>query len=224
MLNHKFYLVETNKEEQDCYIRISCTLMKKIWKSLTQYKFIWNGYDDFQYGFSNDITIITPEEIPLVKECLLKEKIFNKESYKLMKLIDKAILENKEVIHENGNPGTLAHNFVVCSELPEKNDYNSYKNKSTKIQDQFILDYYDVFKTVDLYWENLENKKEGFNYYGITIITSHMARELLNAMEKFLKNNTSEKAEYFAGDEYDILTNVLNKAIIENKMIIHFGI
>lgn len=224
MLNHKFYFADADKEEKDCYIRISCMFMKKIWKSLAQYKFIWNGYDDPQYGFSDDITIITPEKLQQVKECIIKEKIFDKESCKLMKLIEKGISDNKEVIHENGNPGNMVHDFVICSEFPERVDYNDYRGKFIEIQDQFILDYYDVFKTVDLYWDNLKNKKEGLNYYGMTIITSHMARELLNAMENFLKNNTSEKAEYFAGEDYDKLAAVLNKAMTEDGVIIHFGI
>ncbi len=51
-----------------------------------------------------------------------------------------------------------------------------------------------------------------------------MAQQLKDAMSDFLEHNTSEKAAYFAGEEYDTLTALLDKAIKENKGIIHFGI
>lgn len=69
-----------------------------------------------------------------------------------------------------------------------------------------------------------EDKKGGFNYYGITILSPQMARELLDVMEKFLNSNISEEAEYFKGKEYDALCEILNEAILYDKFVIHFGI
>lgn len=92
------------------------------------------------------------------------------------------------------------------------------------MQDQFIMENYDIFKTVEMYWENTKEKKRGFNYYGITIISPEMAHELLDAMEMFLDGNISEKAEYFRGKEYDTLCTILNEAILHKKFVMHFGI
>lgn len=93
-----------------------------------------------------------------------------------------------------------------------------------KLPDQFIMENYNVFKRVKMYWESTEWKRDGFNYYGTTLITSNMAQDLLETMKDYLQNNTSEQAEYFAGREYELLSNILRKAVEEEKVILHFGI
>ena len=118
----------------------------------------------------------------------------------------------------------MVHDFVICSEFPETIAYTDYRDKFVKIQDQFILDNYDVFEKVELYWGNTQTVERGFNYYGVTLLSTQMAQQLKDAMSDFLEHNTSEKAAYFAGEEYDTLTALLYKAIKENKGIIHFGI
>jgi len=223
MLNHKFYLSGASKEDKDSYIRISDKFIEKIKPDLLRYKFTWSGYEYPRNGLSPDITVIKLEELNQIKCCLLKWSA-DKEYNKFMLLINRAIAKGKEIIHESGSPGSLVHDFIICSEFPEEIDYKDYKANFIKIQDQFIMENYDVFKTVELYWENTENKIGGFNYYGTTLITPQMAQELIDAMAKFLKDNDSEEAEYFVGEEYDILVEILNKAIADNKVIIHFGI
>ncbi len=222
MLNHKFYFSDTGKK--DNYIRISDVLMQKMKLDLLKYKFIWNGEDDLQYGLSPDITIISTDAIKNLKNCLLKQSKHEKEYDKFMTFINMAMTDNKEIIHENGSPNCMVHDFVICNKFPEKIIYNNYKKDLIKIQDQFILDNYNVFKTVDLYWEDIEHKNRGFNYYGTTLITSQMAKELRERMIEYLKDNNSEQAEYFVGNEYDILCKILDRAISEDKVIIHFGI
>lgn len=224
MLNHKFYFEGAEKEEEGCYIRISNPFMETIQRDLNHCRFIWNGCEELQYGLGPDITIIRPDELNQIKECLLNQEVCTDESEKLMKFVDRAMSEKKQVIHENGSPGSMVHDFVICSEFPETIAYTDYRDKFVKIQDQFILDNYDVFEKVELYWGNTQTVERGFNYYGVTLLSTQMAQQLKDAMSDFLEHNTSEKAAYFAGEEYDTLTALLDKAIKENKGIIHFGI
>ena len=224
MLNHKFYISDAKQDESDCYIRISNIFIEKMVPDLHKCKFTWNGYDKPKYGLSPDITVIKPEALIQIKDCLSKQSEYEEEYPKFMRLVDKALAGRKEVIHESGRPGRLVHDFVICSDFPENIDYKTLKNQFIQIQDQFFMENLDVFEPVKLYWENTENKNEGFNYYGTTLINPQMAQELINAMTEFLKDNATEKAKYFIGEEYDQLVEILSKAILENKVIIHFGI
>lgn len=223
MLNHKFYISDENKEDNNKYIRISNEFIEKMKADLLKFKFTWND-DILQYGLSSDFTIIKPDQLIQMKNCLLKQPEYGEEYYKFLRLINKALLEKVEIIHESGSPGHLVHDFVICSEFPRKIDYNNYKNQFIKIQDQFIMENFDVFDSVKLFWEDTNHLEEGFNYYGTTLINSEMALKLIHAMNNFLKNNDSEKAEYFIGEEYNKLTEILDMAISDFKVIIHFGI
>lgn len=224
MLNHKFYILDADKNDREFYIRISDTLIEKMKSDLLKYKFTWSGYEVPKYGLSSDITTIKADEVNGLRDCLMKQSEQEKEYKKFMALINKALLGKKEIIHENGSVGSLVHDFVICDEIPTIISYSQYKNHFIKIQDQFIMENYDVFKSVEMYWENVKVKKRGFNYYGITIISPQMAHELLDVMEEFLDGNISEKAEYFKGKEYDTLCAILNEAILHNQFVIHFGI
>lgn len=224
MLNHKFYILDADRSHKEVYIRISDTLTEKMKSDLLKYKFTWSGCEVPKYGLSSDITTIKTDEVNYLKECLMKQSEREKEYQKFMMLINKALLEKKEIIHENGSVGSLVHDFVLCDDIPPIINYSNYKNCFIKMQDQFIMENYDIFKTVEMYWENTKEKKRGFNYYGITIISPEMAHELLDAMEMFLDGNISEKAEYFRGKEYDTLCTILNEAILHKKFVMHFGI
>lgn len=222
MLNHKFYLDGADENDMARYIRISDTFIEKMKPDLSQYKFLWNGYECPQYGLSHDFTIIKLEELKQLKACVLNYSEQSKEKNKLNTLIDKAIEEKKELIHKS--PDCMPHDFVICTEFPDEINYNNYKNEFIKIPDQFIMENYNVFNKVSLYWGSTKEKGNGFNYYGVTLISSKMAQELIDTMENYLKNNTSEQALYFVGREYSILLDILIKAVEEEKVILHFGI
>lgn len=224
MLNHKFYILNADKSDREVYIRISDTLIEKMKSDLIKCKFTWSGYEVPKYGLSSDITTIKADEVNGLRDCLMKQSEQEKEYKKFMALINKALLEKKEIIHENGSVGSLVHDFVICDEIPTIISYSQYKNHFIKIQDQFIMENHDVFKSVEMYWKNTKVKKGGFNYYGITIISPQMAHDLLDVMEEFLDGNISEKAEYFKGKEYDTLCAILNEAILHDQFVIHFGI
>lgn len=224
MLYHKFSLFEKNIGKEYNMIRISDSFVQKMATDLSKYKFTWSGYNCPKNGLSRDCTIIQPNEVIQLKTCLIRQPQDQHEYAKLLKFVDDALNNQLGVIHRNGAPGYLTHKFILCDKLPQKLDIRLYQDSCIKIQDQFICENYDVFKNVTFYWNDLHQTGSGFNYYGITIITPPMAQLLLETMAHFLDNNLSEMAEYFVGEEYDMLCTLLKKAIEQNKFLVHFGI
>jgi len=233
MLNHKFSIIESIdqntlivKFDKNTTIRISNKFMEKMKNDLIKYTFVWDGYKNRKNGLNYGVTILDNQDIKNIKKCLLKQFSDEKEKEynKLLIFIDHAISANKDVIYESGSPSSLKHKFILCTKIPSLIKSSEYKERLIKIHDQFIRENLCVFTKVRLFWNSLNNYDEGFNYYGITIITPKMAQDLLNVMEEFLKNNDSEEAEYFVGEEYDMLREILNDAINENEYVIHFGI
>lgn len=221
MLNHRFYL-ESNSNQRE-FIRISDKFIKKMESELLRHRFIWNGYDEPMNGLNKGLTFFKINDIKVLRTCLL-EHSGEKEYNKFMNFIDRAISVGAEICHEDGSHGSLAHGFILVSDLPDEISYRDFEKDAIKIQDQFIREYYDVFKNVEMFWDTTEEKGNGFNYYGDTIITPIMAQELVNNINEFLTNHGSEEAEYFVGEEFDLLLNILNQAVLENKYIVHFGI
>lgn len=237
MLYHEFYFRDSSKGYErkpgDEFIRISDELIKKMEPDLKEYKFAWCEYDEPRYGFGSQVTVMSPEEVRQLKECLLKQSENEWEYHKFMWMLDKALKEGRELVHDGGEPWGPYHSFVICDKLPTEEtmkdrriDYRYYMSNYLHVHmpDQFIMKNYDVFKHVQLYWGSMNKKGGGFDYYGHTWITPQMAQELLDLMDNYLKDDISEAAEYFVGEEYDLLVSILKTAIAENKVVLHFGI
>jgi len=233
MLNHRFKLVDSIEEPAyekefnvENSIRISDGFICKMKNDLEKYEFMSMPERELKNGFDyTGLTFFNVEDIKNFKECLLKQSNKEKEFSKLLSFLNKAIKNNKKMWCIGGGRVGIEHDFYISS-TPTLLKYNDikYEEHYIRIQDRFILDNYPLFKNVELYWNNTEKLGPGFNYYGNTIITPKMAQELLNIMEKFIKYDGSEEAEYFVGEEYNMLREILNDAINENKYIIHFGI
>ena len=71
-----------------------------------------------------------------------------------MALIHRALEEEADLIHRA--PDCMPHEFVICSEFPEEIHYNNYKDSFIKLPYQFIMENYNVFKQVKMYWESTE--------------------------------------------------------------------
>lgn len=224
MLYHKFSFFERNINEEYNTIRISDSFVQKMIPDLLKYRFTWNGYSHPKYGLSQDFTIIKPGKVGQLKACLLLQPQGEREYGKLLKFIDEALANHLGIIHQNGAPSRLVHEFMLCDKLPQELNIRLYRDSCVKIQDQFILENYDVFKKVSPYWDSLNHTGPGFNYYGTTIITPPIAQLLLDAMSQFLESDSSEAAEYFPGEEYDILCDLLRKSVADRQFLIHFGI
>ncbi|MFD2307256.1 hypothetical protein [Enterococcus termitis] len=230
MLNHKFYFydesfnIQTIKE--DGYVRISNKLISSISPYLDEHTFTDYYSDNKILGLSKDGTILKLDDISFLKECLILHANTEKEYSKFVNFLDKSLINGHKILHVDGSPvtGGLIHNFVLTSEVPSKIFHEDFEKDDAKLQDQFINEYYNVFKDVKMYWNEVGNLEDGFNYYGITILTPEMAQQLLIRMAEYLDGNDSEAAEYFIGDDYNMLKVLLNRCIEEKKYLIHFGI
>lgn len=230
MLNHKFYKYDENfqiqfTQEYD-FIRISNNLIESLKNCLNKHLFTEYNSEQKIYGLSKYDTLLGKEDILYIRSCLVSSGSTSLETIKFMTFLDDCLVNENQVLHIDGSPSTggLIHDFVLCKEVPKDIDPRKYKGISFKIQDQFIEENYDVFKNVKMYWNNLDNVDQGFNYYGITIITPEIAEELLQTVKIFLEENKSEQTEYFVGDDWDTMKKIFEMAIAENKFIIHFGV
>lgn len=230
MLNHKFYKYDENFQiefvQEDDFIRISNRLIEDLKSCLSKHVFTEYNLGDKVYGLSRYNTLLDKEDILYLQNCLILKGSNSSEYEKFNSFLEDCLSSGKRVLHEDGSPliEGLIHDFVLCKEVPKKIDPRNYKSMRIKIQDQFILDNYNVFKDVEMYCNNLDNLEKGFNYHGITIITPEVAKKILEAGQTFLKENKSEQAEYFVGDDWEILKQVMETAIAEDQFVIHFGI
>lgn len=109
----------------------------------------------------------------------------------------------------------LIHDFILVSEVPEEISYANYtKEEMTQISDEFVQKYFKVTERVEMFFNDLNSKDTGLNYHGTTILDNKMAEELKTVLI----------AECEPCDDLTKLVTVLNKAVSENKYIIHFGI
>lgn len=229
MINHKFYLYnESERFDPDSYdekdfIRVSAKFISKIRDQLQRHKFFSYVFEDEVYGLCENATLLYDDDIEFFKCCLTswdKEKEYKK----IINFLNRALLLGDKIIHIDGSYGTLVHEFVLCSKIPEVISFKDFKTNTIKIQDQFINENYDIFKKINYYWWNLNNLESGFNYHGITIISPKMAAESIFVINNYLSNNDSEKACYFLGDENDTIQALFKKSIKNNEYIIHFGV
>lgn len=230
MLNHKFYKYDENFQiqfvQEDGYIQISNHLIEDLQNCLSRHQFTEYNSEKKIYGLIGNDTLLDKEDILYLQNCLVLRGSDSPEYVKFKLFLEDCLFNGKQVLHIDGSPltGSLIHDFILCKEVPKDIDPRKYKSSSIKIQDQFILDNYNVFKDVEMYWNNLDTKDQGFNYYGITIITPEIAEKLLQTVEAFLAGNESEQAKYFIGDEWDTLKQLLETSIAKDQFIIHFGI
>jgi hypothetical protein len=230
LLNHRFYVYDESfnlsfVKEKD-FIRISDEFIKKLELILKNRTFLEYSSREVIIGLSKCSTLLNSNDIQYLIQILTLNLSGENEFEKLISFFHSCLIRKKEVLHVDGSPSTggLIHNFALTSKIPSKIFHEDFKENNVKLQDQFINDYYYVFKDVKMYWNEVGNIEEGFNYYGITIITPNMAKQLLDRMVEYIECDNSEAAEYFVGYDYDALKKLLNQSIVEKKYLIHFGI
>lgn len=108
------------------------------------------------------------------------------------------------------------HEFGIMQNKPLSNErfdeYQPDKYNCISIDDELIESIFIDLQSIDCYWHTLENKENGLNYYGITLIPPVSMDILIDILSS--KNNL----------EYNALINLANIAKQSNKYIIHFGI
>ena len=232
MRNHRFYMYKRSEPSElgnisgDDFIRISDELIQKINHDLKKHKFISRNTKPGEEvdGLCEVTTLLDETGIIYLKESLLSQSGGNKEIKKLISFIERCSQQGNVIVHINEGIGTLSHDFALLCDIPNEINYNDFRDEFTKVHDQFIREYYNVFEKVEMYWNDMHTTGKGFNYYGVTILSPEISENLIYEITKFLENNESEEAEYFIGEEYDALIEILNKSVSESKYIIHFGI
>ncbi|MDR0491530.1 MAG: hypothetical protein LBH28_09845 [Oscillospiraceae bacterium] len=112
----------------------------------------------------------------------------------------------------------IKHEFLLLKNAPKELPLSSIKNyprdEMTVISDDFILENHIPIRKVEMFWETLDNKNYGLNYYGVTLINSNMAEELKQELQQYCE----------ASEDLAKLIELLDQAIENNMYIIHFGI
>ena len=89
-------------------------------------------------------------------------------------------------------------------------EYESQKYNSISVDDVYLEDIVVNFNHIDFYWHTLDVKGKGLAYCGVTLIPPCSTQAFINVIKDF-----SALSE---------LKELSEKALAENKWIIHFGL
>jgi len=109
------------------------------------------------------------------------------------------------------------HEFGIMQEVSSSR-YDSYepnRYNCISINDDFIEPLCEELSNIDMFAHSIEVKYKGLAYCGITLIPPTS----LKGFKKVIENNLNEE-----NSELQLLIDLIDKAILEDKYIIHFGI
>lgn len=117
-------------------------------------------------------------------------------------------------IDDNGGDGLAKHEFGIMQNAPESgrryDEYEPHKYNCISVDDDYLEDMVSDFNHIDFYWHTLDVKGKGLAYCGITLIPPYS----MQCFKDVIKHNP---------DLYE-LKELSEKALKENKWIIHFGL
>lgn len=106
------------------------------------------------------------------------------------------------------------HEFGIMMQAPEEgkqyNEYEPQKYNCISVSDDCLENIVEKLQHIDFYWHTLENKQKGIAYYGITLIPPTSIYNLIDV----IKGNPNLVE----------LKELADKALKENKWMIHFGV
>lgn len=89
-------------------------------------------------------------------------------------------------------------------------EYEPQKYNCVSVDDDYLEDIVSRFNHIDFYWHTLDIKGKGLDYCGITLISPESLNEFIYAIREI--------------DDLKELELLSEKAIKENKWLIHFGL
>jgi hypothetical protein len=108
----------------------------------------------------------------------------------------------------------MVHEFGIMSTDPQPREnyivYEPQKYNCISVDDVYLEDIVSYFNHIDFYWHTLDIKGKGLEYCGITLIPPESLSEFINVI-------------YDIDGLYE-LRRLSEKALKENKWIIHFGL
>lgn len=106
------------------------------------------------------------------------------------------------------------HEFGIMQTDPTKgkryDEYEPQKYNCISVDDVYLEDIVDDFNHIEFHWHTLDVKGKGLAYCGVTLIPPCSIKAFVDVIK-----NIPELSE---------LREVAEKAFIENKWMIHFGL
>lgn len=137
---------------------------------------------------------------------------------------------------------SLIHDFFLCDK--EHIDYR-INHDGIEMDDDLIVYLSDSLEWIDTEWNELDNNKNGLNYFGMTIFRRESLSELVNIIKGWIEVFKNAPARFLLTVGYDIdsglyekkefekvkvlaqMTEVLEmcgRAQVSNKVLVHAGI
>ena len=106
------------------------------------------------------------------------------------------------------------HEFGIMQTAPQKGKrydaYDPQKYNCITVDDDYLEDIVTNFDDIDFYWHSLDVPGKGIAYCGITLIPPTSMQAFISVIDNF--------------PELSELKALMQKAYIENKWMIHFGL
>lgn len=106
------------------------------------------------------------------------------------------------------------HEFGIMQNPPEENkrydEYEPQKYNCISVDDDYLEDIVANFDHIDFYWHTLEVKGKGIAYCGVTLIPPYSMNDFLAVIRDI--------------PDLSELQELLKKALVDNKWVIHYGL
>ena len=106
------------------------------------------------------------------------------------------------------------HEFGIMLDAPQKgkryDEYAPWKYSCIFVDDDDLANIVKRLSSIDFYWHTFSVESKGLAYYGITLIPPDSLKAFIDAID--------------AIPELYELKNLLEKALDQNKWVIHYGI
>lgn len=122
--------------------------------------------------------------------------------------------ENNKFEIEKGGGIMANHEFGIMQNAPEQgkryDEYEPQKYNCISVNDDYLEDIVANFDSIDFYWHTLDVKGKGLAYCGVTLIPPCSIKEFVDVIK----------------DNPDLLElrKLSEKALAENKWLIHYGL
>lgn len=106
------------------------------------------------------------------------------------------------------------HEFGIMMDAPQQgkryDEYEPWKYACISVADEYLEIVTERLSTIDFYWHTISDKSKGLAYYGVTLVPPCSLKAFIAVIA-----DIAELCE---------LKKLLEKALGENKWVIHYGI
>ena len=106
------------------------------------------------------------------------------------------------------------HEFGIMQNAPELrkryDEYELQKYNCISVDDDYVVKILANLSNIDFYWHTLDVPAKGIAYTGITLVPPTSLQAFIAVIKDIAELNA--------------LKDLLEKAIVENKWVIHFGL